>query len=71
MDGFYEAWQDHLWAVQSVSMDLWPAFIGGARKWLEMLTPRYALTGSMWQDFWQGRGSGAQTRTPRSEGGWE
>lgn len=26
---------NYLWAVQSVSMDLWPAFIGGARKWLE------------------------------------
>ena len=35
IDNFYEAWQDHLWAVQSVSMDLWPAFIGSARKWLK------------------------------------
>ena len=35
INGFYEAWQDHLWAVRSVSMDLGPAFIGGARKWLE------------------------------------
>jgi len=35
IDRFYEEWQDHLWAVRSVSMDLWPAFIGSARKWLE------------------------------------
>lgn len=35
IDGFYREWKDHLWAVRSVSMDLWPAFIGGARKWLE------------------------------------
>ncbi len=35
IDAFYEEWQDHLWAVRSVSMDLWPAFIGSARKWLE------------------------------------
>ena len=30
-----KAVQDHLWSVRSVSMDLWPAFIGSARKWLE------------------------------------
>jgi transposase len=35
IDRFYEEWQDHLWAVRSVSMDLWPAFIGSARKWLD------------------------------------
>jgi len=35
MDVFYEKWRDHLWAVKSVSMDLWPAFISSARKWLE------------------------------------
>ncbi|HPW95141.1 MAG TPA: transposase, partial [Fibrobacteraceae bacterium] len=35
IDNFYEAWQDHLWALQSVSMDLWPAFISSAKKWLK------------------------------------
>jgi transposase len=35
IDGFYKEWQDNLWAVRSISMDLWPAFIGSARKWLE------------------------------------
>ncbi len=35
IDDFYEAWQGHLWAIRSVSMDLWPAFIGGAMRWLD------------------------------------
>lgn len=33
-DSFYEEWSDFLPGIRSVSMDLWPAYIGAARRWL-------------------------------------